>query len=670
MKMLGIRRVLLAVAVGLTLVATSQRLEAQNVPPAQGDEQKQIETLQSPGATEFDKAKACQRLAVIGTRKSVPVLAAMLADEKLAHYARYGLEPIPDTSVDDALRSAMGRLKGSLLVGVVNSIGQRKDAKAADGLIRLLGDSDAEVAAAAAAALGRIANDPAAEALQQALSSGGKLRPALGDAGLACAEGLAAQGKRDQAVALYDVLRKADLPKHVRMAATRGAILARQAAGVPLLVEQLRSDDPGMFAVALRAARELAGDEASRALLAEMDTLAPERQAVLVQVLVERGGPAALPVALKAAKSGPSKVRVAAIRMLGKSGDASVLPVLLEAAVEADADLAEAAQASLAALPGREVDDALLALLGRGDPKTRRLVIDVLGQRRAMAAVPALLKAADDSDQPVRLAAVKALGQTVDLENLSVLTDRLLRPKSDEETAAAQQALKVACTRMPDRDACAERLLAVMREAPVPVKCFLLEALGAAGGAKALDAVVAAAKGDDDQVQDAAFRVLGEWMTADAAPRLLELAKATTSAKFKVRALRGYIRIFRQLNLPADQRIAMFGEAMAQADRVEEKKLAVEALGRAPDAKALALALTYLDNPELKEEACKAAVAIAEKISRTDRAAVADAMQKVIQATGSEDVAKRAKTVLGRTAKKPAGKKAAAKKTAGKRQAR
>ena len=668
--MLGIRRVLAAVTVALTLVAASGRLPAQNVPPAQGDEQKQIETLRSAAATEFDKAKACQRLAVIGTSKSVPVLAAMLADEKLAHYARYGLEPIPDPSVDGALREAMGRLKGGLLVGVINSIGQRKDARAVNGLIRLLGDSDGEVAAAAAAALGRIANDPAAEALRQALAGGARVRPALGDAGLACAERLLAQGRRDQAVALYDALREAELPKHVRMAATRGAILARQGAGVPLLVAQLRSDDPGMFAVALRAARELAGDEVSRALVAETDKLPPERQAMLVQVLVERGGPAALSVAVNAAKSGPAKVRVAAIRMLGKSGNASVLPLLLEAAAEADAELAEAAQASLAALPGKEVDDALVALLGRDDPKIRRLVTDVLGQRRATAAVPALVKAADDADQQVRLAALKALGQTVALEDLSVLTDRLLRSKSDEETAAAQQALKVACMRMPDRDACAGKLLAVMREAPVAVKCLLLEALGAAGGAKALDAVVAAAKGDDDQAQNAAFRVLGEWMTADAAPRLLELAKTTTNAKFKVRALRGYIRIFRQLNLPAEQRIAMFGEAMALADRVEEKKLAVEALGRAPDAKALALALTYLDNPELKEEACKAAVAIAEKISRSDRAAVAAAMAKVIQATESEDVAKRAKTVLGRSAKKPAGKKGAAKKTAAKRQAR
>ena len=34
---------------------------------------------------------------------AVPVLAGLLGDEKMAHYARYGLEPIPDASVDAAL---------------------------------------------------------------------------------------------------------------------------------------------------------------------------------------------------------------------------------------------------------------------------------------------------------------------------------------------------------------------------------------------------------------------------------------------------------------------------------------------------------------------------------------------------------------------------------------
>ena len=52
---------------------------AQQPDPAAGDEAQLIEVLQS-SAELFAKAKACQRLAVIGTSESVPVLAQLLAD--------------------------------------------------------------------------------------------------------------------------------------------------------------------------------------------------------------------------------------------------------------------------------------------------------------------------------------------------------------------------------------------------------------------------------------------------------------------------------------------------------------------------------------------------------------------------------------------------------------
>lgn len=117
---------------------------------------KLVAILKDASASEYAKAKACQRLAVIGDRSAVPALAALLGDEKLGHYARTGLEPMPDPAAGDALRAALGQLKGRLLVGVINSIGLRKDAKAIEPLAKLMYDRDPQVATAASAALGRI----------------------------------------------------------------------------------------------------------------------------------------------------------------------------------------------------------------------------------------------------------------------------------------------------------------------------------------------------------------------------------------------------------------------------------------------------------------------------------------------------------------------------------
>ena len=44
----------------------------------------------------------------------------------------------------------------------------------------------------------------------------------LADACLACAEGLAAAGKSDEALALYNIVDKADVPKHLKVAALDG----------------------------------------------------------------------------------------------------------------------------------------------------------------------------------------------------------------------------------------------------------------------------------------------------------------------------------------------------------------------------------------------------------------------------------------------------------------
>ncbi len=159
----------------------------------------------------------------MGTKEAVPALAALLNNRELAHYARFGLQPIPDPSVDAALRAALPKLKGTLLVGAINSIGYRKDAKAVKALARLLQDSDAEVARAAAAALGSIGGPKAARKLQPALSSAqAPVRPAVAGAALVCAEGPLAKGHRKQALALYEALGRDGMPKAVRAAAQRG----------------------------------------------------------------------------------------------------------------------------------------------------------------------------------------------------------------------------------------------------------------------------------------------------------------------------------------------------------------------------------------------------------------------------------------------------------------
>jgi HEAT repeat protein len=117
---------------------------------------KLVAILKDSQASIYARAKACQRLAVIGDGSAAPALAPLLTDPQLSHYARTALEPLPDASADDALRAAMPLVKGKVLIGVINSIGRRRDVKAIAALEKMRHDTDVEVAWAADAALARI----------------------------------------------------------------------------------------------------------------------------------------------------------------------------------------------------------------------------------------------------------------------------------------------------------------------------------------------------------------------------------------------------------------------------------------------------------------------------------------------------------------------------------
>jgi HEAT repeat protein len=170
------------------------------------------------------KDYACRKLAIVGTPASVPTLAGLLADENHSHMARFALERIPAPEAAQALRDALSKVGGNVKIGVISSIGARRDGVAVPALGRLLKDSDASVARAAATALGDIGNVEAAQALKGAKPSAAETRQAVIDAQLTCAEALLSDNNQAGARAIYKSLAGDDQAKLVRLAATRGML--------------------------------------------------------------------------------------------------------------------------------------------------------------------------------------------------------------------------------------------------------------------------------------------------------------------------------------------------------------------------------------------------------------------------------------------------------------
>ncbi len=170
------------------------------------------------------KDYVCRKLMLIGTAPSVAVLAGLLPDQDLSHMARYALERMPAPEAAQALRNALGKVPAEQKVGVIGSLGVRRDTASVSALAALLGESNAAVARAAAFALGDIGDAEACRALAAARPSDPLVQQALVDASLGCAENLLAAGKKAEAQAVYKSLTGENQPHQVRAAATRGLL--------------------------------------------------------------------------------------------------------------------------------------------------------------------------------------------------------------------------------------------------------------------------------------------------------------------------------------------------------------------------------------------------------------------------------------------------------------
>jgi hypothetical protein len=316
---------------------------------------------------------------------------------------------------------------------------------------------------------------------------------------------------------------------------------------------------------------------------------------------------------LRWAASSPQVVRLAALEAIGRIGDASAVDPLVSLA--ADPAVADAARVALVALPGESVNRVVIGRLSGADARLQPILAQVIGARR-IPAVTQLRPLVASTDPATRAAAFEALGNVVDLANLGLLVDAVTAPRDAADSEAAQKALLTACVRMPDRDACAEKLSAAVAAASGATKTKILDIVGEVGGTKALATVKAAAMSGDETLADAATRLLGKWMTADAAPVLLDLAAAPIGEKYQTRAIRGYIRIARQFALADAERAEMCTKALAAAKDAADRRSVLEILPRYPSPAMLAVAEQATKLPGLEAEAKAAADAIRAKLPK------------------------------------------------------
>ena len=638
---------IIALWVLLGIVGAGTLYGEQNASEKAEKEQEFIAVLQS-NASLHEKARACQQLALIGSRNAVSILASLLGHETMCDYARFGLEPIKDPAVDDALRDALGRLEGRQLIGVVNSIGVRRDAKAVGGLQRLVRNPDRGAVSEALMSLGMIASNDAIDTIREALEDDSAvLRSAAADAALTGAERLVDRSKRKGAETLLDIVRESDVPGHIRVAATYNAIIIRGSSGLPLLLEQLKNDNPALVAVALRAARELPGPKVTRTLAGLLPELPPKTQVLLIKVMVDRQDTGVIESIQALVASDSPEVRAESLRAFGRIGDASTAPVLLTTACS-DSEEAPLALASLRMLKDEGVDEAIIAHLKETPVHARAKLIDVLSDRNATVARDAIFAEAQSPDRTVRAAAFRAIAKLAGPEDMDRAVNLLRSLEGSAGRKDAERAVISIASKIAEKSTRTDTIItAFKQETKTEARCSLLRVMAASADDKSFTVIQSSLGDENEQVKDAAVRAIAAWPASEALETVLGIFKSTDNQTHRVLALRGYVRLLRQdKQIATEKKAAILGEIIEQVDTATEKKNILSSLALIKHPSALTIAEQYLSNPQVRDEAVLATIQIAQSIAGTCPGEAKAAALEIMKTPSNDTVHKQAQVLL------------------------
>ena len=608
---------------------------------------KLIAVLRSDAAF-FDKARACQQLGETGTPEAVPVLAGLLTDPKLSAYARSGLEGLPGPSAAAALRDAARTIKGPLLAGVINSLGVLRDAQAVELLARLGADPASGVVKEALLALGNISTPASIRLLEEALTGGPEA--SRGEAAAACllaADRQRSGGDLNRAVALYDLVRKAEVPMACRVGATRGAILARTTDRVPFLMEQLRSDEPAIRAAAMLTIRDFHDDALATALNAEVTRATPEFQTQLLLVLPDCHNAQSIPVVQALGGSPEPEIRKTALAVLGRMGPSAASALLAALEKDRPADERAIVLSGLRSLKGPLVDDLLVqALAPASAPGNRMDLIHLLESRGVAKAASEILKQAGTPDRELSIVALSAMRSLAGPNELPALI-RLTQSSSDEEIRdAAENAVTGLCSR--SGNAASEAVLNELKQATKPdVRNSWIRVLARVGYAKALPAIEAAASDPDPVVAGNALAELGRWPDPAPMETLLAAMDSGASPSLRKRALSSVIDVATtavdEVQAPAPTIVSWLRRANPAAQSTQEKLRIVGLLGRLKTAGSLPLLAVHLDDASVQTEAASGILQIGPALTKgDDGGALKTALVKIAGTVENSDLRERA----------------------------
>ncbi|HAQ21610.1 MAG TPA: hypothetical protein DCR40_20630 [Prolixibacteraceae bacterium] len=576
------------------------------------------------------KAFFIRRLQYCGSSESVVALGKYLNSTELYAPALATFESIGTREAGAVILKMMQDKKGLQQLAMVKTLGKLKYQPAENYLAELTKSANGELLQHAFAALANIGGKTSVATFEVAAKAAG-YQPDAAEimvSYLHFAKRLAEQGETSLSNQLCSDVMKNCIKGNQLI--YRSEVLAVPGFGTnDLFLKEIKNPDKVYRnAVLINASARLNSGNVG-AWIAIMKKVPTETKAEIIHFLAKQSEPEVLQKAiLPALTSKEEVVRLEAIRSLALNQKTKAVPVLLEQLkkVKSANETSEIEQALKITTSVKECDLLIAQLDGMNDAG-KVVLINVLGARRATESFAKMMKYCKSENSAIRLAASAALATVSGPEKAPEIIALLKENVISEIADNVQKALVAIYSGpiKPDANLVLNEIqkekekrivrnssTAELKEVSTKGKNGgitekLIPVLSSLNDPKALKTVVDLLKNGNQWEREAAFVSLSNWKDATAAPHLFQVLTNADMKQFRANALKSYLRITLESDLPDDQKLLMIEKLMPECAGNLEKRAVIQAAGNVKTFLSLVFVSSYLDDPELGATAAETA---------------------------------------------------------------
>jgi HEAT repeat protein len=554
------------------------------------------------------------QLQYIGSDLSVDAMSILTGDKDLAEPAVSVIVAVGSERAGEVLVDALNNDNNSAVAATLNGLALLKQSTVNDRITALAVSPESDIRAAAYRTLAATGKDAALPILTRAAVSVDYKWEQTGavSALIDLADNMGLSGNiKGMDKILGQIFSKCDNQdsRHFLSAATRVMVKHHGEGAHKHLLKVMKSDDIAYRGTAMQIAAEIPGTTYTGKWTAALKSFKGARKAEVITMLGNRRDKSASIAIEPLLKDADQQVRLAAVKAIAKCSGREALPALTDYLLGfQEAEDQNVAASTIITLIDKESLKKIAGKIADADPRPASTIVGLLSWSKNQEYFETVLALTSSYDGGVRASSYLALKNLAPESSQTRLLNLLASAESRQEINEIKLALAAAVRNNPDKENRVSTLISALDN--IQMKQHIIPVLSMVGGGQAVKAVLDEFENGDARIRDICFEALIFWSDHHSLQALYEIA-ASGNKTYSPSAFESFVKKVSTSGINPEQKLLHLKKIQPFAFTSDQKEMLIDAAGSIRTYLSLFFVGKYIDEPDLKAAASRAAMKIA-----------------------------------------------------------